>query len=96
MHMSCFKDILFFQEFKNILISMLAHCRNIDGVKCGWNRMASVSLLTCCLITILENLQLRHEAIEDLLHALMLTIDVESKRCPGIDFLLIDLPFELR
>ena len=87
---------LFFQEFKDILISMLAHCRNIDAVKCGWNRMASVSVLTCCLINILGNLQLRHEAVEDLLHALMFTIDVEFKRCPAIDFLLIDLPFELR
>ena len=73
-------------------MALQTHHRNIRP---GWNRMASVSVLICCL-SVLGKLQLCHEDIAVLLDALMLTVDIESKSCTGIDFLLFDFPLELR
>ena len=84
--------------FKEQLLLLLVHCRDIDSPESDWNRMASICLVTCCLLKVLGNVPLRLEttSIAEILEALMLTVDVENRKCPGIDFLLQDLPAEMR
>ena len=72
---------------------MLDDCANIESCS---NRMASVALIVCCLVSILEKQTLRQDATAMLLEMLTLTVDVENKSCPEIEVLLNDLPDILR
>lgn len=58
--------------------------------------MASVSLIACCLVSILGKQPLRQDVTAILLDMLRLSVgSIENKICPGIEFLLHDLPAEM-
>ena len=71
---------------------MLEQCANVESCS---NRMASVSLIACCLVSILRNQPLHEDATAILLDRLTLSVDIENKSCPEID-LLVSLPKILR
>ena len=89
--------IVFFQEFKGIFTSLIEDCKNINPTsKYSLKRMISATAITCCLEQVLGNDVLKYEVVADLLELFKLDVDVQTKQCPGIDFLLIDLPKSLR
>ena len=75
------------------MILLLKECANIESFS---NRMASVALIACCLVHILGGNHPRQDATANLLNMLMLSVDVENKICPGIEFLLTGFPKVLR
>ncbi len=75
------------------MILLLKECGSIESCS---NRMASVALIACCLVHILGGNHPRQEATANLLDLLTLSVDIENKSCPGIEFLLSGFPKVLR
>ena len=87
--------MLVFQEFKEILISLVKILKSRETDDFDWKKLASASLIVCCLEQILKNDPLRQDAATDLLSLFKLTVDVKLQKCLKINFLL-DLPKKLR
>ena len=87
--------MLVFQEFKEILVSLIEILKSREADDFDWRKLASASLIVCCLERILKNDPLESEAAANLLGLFKLTVDVKLQKCPEIDFLL-NLPTLLR
>ena len=84
-----------FQEFKEILVSLIEILKSREADDFDWRKLASATLIVCCLERILKNNPLRLDAATDLLGLFKLTVDVKLQKCPEIEFLL-NLPTVLR
>ena len=76
-------------------MSLIEILKSKEADDFGWKKLASATLIVCCLERILKNDPLRQDAATDLLSLFKLTIDIELQKCPEIEFLL-SLPTVLR
>ena len=81
-----------------MLISLVEGCKSIDFLKDGWRRIASASVIVCCMVYVLRpHEELRYEAAADVLELFMLNdVDPVRKRSDNLEFLLTGFPKELR